>query len=436
MSKFIHGVKNRYLHKDLDLRVRLFNVLALAGTLVGAFMALLGIITRAGWGNVLANVAGAVLAFVLLRYSLRTGRYQQCYFVSITAIFLFLFPLFFFSAGGYHSGMPAFFVFAVAFTVFMLDGRRAIVMALLETCVYIAICVFAYRYPQFVNFLESEQALLIDIIVAFVVVSAALGATMHMQFRLYREQQRLLAEQNKALDQINQLKTEFLGNVSHELKTPLTVMMGISQNARRRLEEHSLADELIPDMKLLASEADRLSLMVGQVLDITRIEEGRMAWDMRECSVEEIIQSTVSDYYPLLKKNGNRLIVKPCEELPEVQADAHRLSQVLVNLLQNAIRHTLNGTITISAREIAGAVEVTVADTGEGIEPERLPLIFERFTSRDSKKSRSGKDTGTGLGLYICKHIVETHGGEIAVESKPGSGTTVRFTIPLPQSAG
>jgi signal transduction histidine kinase len=241
---------------------------------------------------------------------------------------------------------------------------------------------------------------------------------------------------------LNRLKTEFLGNVSHELKTPLAVMLSVAQNAGRELEKRDKGDPLASDMKILSSENERLGLMVTQILDATRIEENSMIWNMRECEIGEIIQTTKATYYPLLKKNGNRLVIQPSLDMPPVYADPDRVSQVLVNLLQNAIRHTQGGTITIGARTVTHdsesgereMVEVSVADTGEGIEPERLPHIFERFVSRDSgKKARSRRDTGTGLGLYICKHIAESQGGAIAIESEPGKGTTVRFTIPVHQ---
>jgi signal transduction histidine kinase len=129
------------------------------------------------------------------------------------------------------------------------------------------------------------------------------------------------------------------------------------------------------------------------------------------------------------------LILNLNDDLPEVTADANRIRQVLVNLLQNAISHTSEGTITISAEAADDFVKISVADTGEGIETERLPIIFERFKSRDSgirigNKRATGRGAGTGLGLYICRHIVEAHGGRIVVSSEVGAGTEVSFTIP------
>jgi len=176
--------------------------------------------------------------------------------------------------------------------------------------------------------------------------------------------------------------------------------------------------------------------MVGQILDVTRIDENRMVFAPAECSLAEVIQKTLSTYYPILNKNNNKLALKLPEDLPKAWADSDRVSQVLVNLIANAIRHTRNGQLVVSAAAQGDFLEVSVADNGEGIAPERIPLLFERYKSRDSAKAQTGKNTGTGLGLFICKHIVEAHGGRIWIESCEGAGTTVRFTLPrAPENA-
>ncbi len=177
-----------YFGPALDFRVRLFNVLAMGGTVISLAMALVGIAAGAGLGNIAVNFISAALSYALLCYSQRTGRYQLCYLITIAAIFLCLFPVMFFTAGGYHSGMPSFFVFAVAFTILMLEGKKAIVMSLIEMTLYLAICLIAFRYPQMVKGWDSEGDLLMDIIVGFVSVSAVLGTMLYLHFRLYNEQ--------------------------------------------------------------------------------------------------------------------------------------------------------------------------------------------------------------------------------------------------------
>ncbi|HWS29944.1 MAG TPA: sensor histidine kinase [Clostridia bacterium] len=241
-----------------------------------------------------------------------------------------------------------------------------------------------------------------------------------------REAEQMIAAEKAALENLNQMKTEFLGNVSHELKTPLTVVSGYAQTTRQLLERPEEIDrrEAVRRMELISSEAERLSLMVGQVLDATRIEEGRMGIEPVPCHLDEIIHRAVDTYYPVLNKNANQLEIQVDPGLPPVDADPARVSQVIVNLIANAVRHTQSGSITVTVQSDGAYVKTTVSDTGAGIAEVKLPLLFERYRSQ-------GGGTGTGLGLYICKHIVEMHGGEISVKSVQGKGTSVSFTLPI-----
>lgn len=144
------------------------------------------------------------------------------------------------------------------------------------------------------------------------------------------------------------------------------------------------------------------------------------------CHMDELIHNAVNTHFPILNQQGNQLEIQCSIDLPDVNADPGRVTQVLVNLIANAARHTADGVITVSAQVRKGRMEVAVADTGCGIPPEQLPALFDRFQTGD-------RDTGTGLGLYICKCIVEQHGGVISVESTLGQGSIFRFTLPLQQ---
>ena len=246
-----------------------------------------------------------------------------------------------------------------------------------------------------------------------------------------RQAEQKLAAEKEALENLNRMKTEFLGNVSHELKTPMTVISGYAQNIKQLAENPVKLDgrEVSHKMKLISSEAKRLSLMVGQILDVTRMEEGRMVMEKRPCYIDEIIHSAVETHYPMLNKNANRLEIHIETGLPQISADPERISQVIINLISNAVRFTANGLITISAKHEDTHILVCVADTGTGILPSRLAHLFERYNHKE--KTGGGQNTGTGLGLYICKHIVEQHGGNIWIENREGLGTTVSFTLPI-----
>lgn len=246
-----------------------------------------------------------------------------------------------------------------------------------------------------------------------------------------KQKEQKLEADKEILQKINQLKTEFLGNVTHELKTPLTVMSGYAQTTRQLAENKEQLDkqDVARRMNLISSESERLSLMITQILDFTRMEEGQMTMEVTKCYIDEIIHAVVKTHYPVLNQNGNRLIIHMDNPVPQIYADSARISQVILNLLSNAIQYTVNGSITITVENKIEKLFVRVSDTGEGIEQESLPHIFERYYRGNTNKK--GKATGTGLGLYICQYIVEQHGGKIWAESEIGKGTTISFSLPL-----
>lgn len=391
----------------------------MGGAVISLAMALVGIAIDTGLGNIVANFISATLSYALLCYSQRTGRYQRCYLITIVAIFMGLFPVMFFTAGGYHSGMPSFFVFAVAFTILMLEGKRAIAMSVVETLLYLAICIIAFRYPGLVSSWETETDLLADVMVGFVSVSAVLGTMLYLHFKLYNEQQKKLDEQNHLLERSSRAKTEFLSNTSHEMRTPLTVISVNVQTVAEILEDmgeavkDSEAEELLRNAQ---QEIMRMARMVGGMLTLASMSENT---DKEVVDFTTLLRSSAEMFSLHLQKGGNRLTVEIAEGL-NVFGNTDLLAQVMVNLLQNAAAHTRQGEVALGAQKRGNEVLVTVKDTGDGISVEMLPRVFERGIS-------SG---GTGFGLYLCKTVVESHGGRIWIESVPGNGTVVTFVLP------
>lgn len=414
-----------YFDQALDLRVRLFNVLAMAGTIVSLIIACLGIFNNSGIINVIINFAAAVLSFVLLTYSRKTGKYQLCYMITIFAIFIILFPVLFFSAGAYYSGMPSFFVFAVAFTIFMLEGKSAILFSVFEIAVYVASCLIAYHYPQMVNWYDTEQAVMTDVIIGFVSVSVALGISMFMHFRIYNRQQQQLAEQNQLLERAGRQKSALLADVSHEIRTPLTVMSGYAQRARRQITNETVNEETLQGLLTIQLEAQRLAELAEQLIYAPIIQQN--ATLPEAVSISDVVEQVTAVVKPIFDKNGNHMELRQIKTCPPVHANAAMISQVLINLCLNANRHTANGEIVIAAKQKSESMmEITVTDNGDGIAPDLLPHIFERGVSGDNK---------SGLGLSICKEVVEGHGGEISIIPLSGAGTCVAFTLPLEPAA-
>jgi two-component system, OmpR family, phosphate regulon sensor histidine kinase PhoR len=228
---------------------------------------------------------------------------------------------------------------------------------------------------------------------------------------------------------LEQVRTEFIANVSHELRTPLTAIQGYLETLQAgALEDTQHARRFL---EIVARHTERLGRLLNDLTDLSNIELGRVTLRLEPVSLDELVESVLTIITPRAESGGVALATELTSDLPAVLADHDRLAQILINLVDNAVKYTpAGGRVTVAAHHEAGdRVEIAVRDTGIGIPPEDLPRITERFYRVD--KARSRELGGTGLGLAIVKHLVLAHGGELAIESEVERGTTVRFTLPV-----
>jgi len=241
--------------------------------------------------------------------------------------------------------------------------------------------------------------------------------------RLYER----LKSANEKLEQINHLKNEFISMVSHELRTPLTTIKGFVSIVLNE-ETGPLNDQQRHFLETSDRAIDRLTLLVSDLLDISRIEAGQIKMQLRPISLKEVCQRLAASFAPQLKAQNITLTTQIPEVLPLVLADPDRIGQVLDNLLNNAIKFTSRGGITVTAIDKGDFVLVSVKDTGSGIAKEEHDRIFDKFYQ--VKVGSGYPSKGTGLGLAIVKSIVESHRGKVWVESEPGKGSDFRFILP------
>ncbi|MBI4308708.1 MAG: PAS domain-containing protein [Candidatus Omnitrophica bacterium] len=231
------------------------------------------------------------------------------------------------------------------------------------------------------------------------------------------------------LKKLIKMRSEFVANVSHELKTPLTSIKGFVETLR---DEGNLEDKANAQrfLSIIHKQTQRLEMLVDDLLTLSAIESKEAKMDFGSHAVAPIVQSVLSMYKRAIDAAGHQVEVNVPQDLPAIYADRHRIEQVFINLLDNAVKFTPSpGRIRIEAKPELPFVRIDVQDTGAGIAPEHLSRIFERFYRVD--KARSGMSAGTGLGLAIVKHIVQAHQGKIEVQSAPGQGTTFRIFLPM-----
>jgi two-component system phosphate regulon sensor histidine kinase PhoR len=230
------------------------------------------------------------------------------------------------------------------------------------------------------------------------------------------------------LRRLETVRTEFVANVSHELRTPLTAIRGYLETLLGgALDEPEDARRFV---EIVFRHTERLGRLLDDLTDLSDIELGRVRLQLGPLAVGDVVESVLEIMRRRAETRRVALDATLPPDLPEVMADHDRLEQILINLVDNAVKYTdAGGRVTVAARRPApDLVEISVADTGVGIPPSDLPRITERFYRVD--KARSRELGGTGLGLAIVKHLVIAHGGELAIESEPGRGTTVRVTLP------
>lgn len=236
----------------------------------------------------------------------------------------------------------------------------------------------------------------------------------------------LLAQDLTRIRRLETVRRDFISNLSHELRTPLASLKALTETLQDgALDDPPAARKFIDQIQV---EVDALSQMVTELLELSRIESGRLVLDLQPASPSDLLSSASKRMQLQAERAGLNLRVECEHDLPKVKIDSQRLEQVLVNLIHNAVKFTRSGgEVVLGAEADVSEVRFAIRDSGIGIPREDVSRIFERFYRVD--KSRAG--SGTGLGLSIAKHIVEAHGGKIWAESVEGRGSAFYFSIPL-----
>lgn len=337
----------------------------------------------------------------------------------------------------------AFFTLTILIWVAVRLGPRETITAVL-LCAGIAIWGTLQGSGPFADGAQHERLLLLQAFIAVIAVTAlvlAVGVAErrraeHELDELNRTLERRIQDRTSTLQatveqlqEFNQLKTAFVGIVSHELRTPLTSIKSLSENL---LE--GVAGPLNEKQKYYASRiqlnTDRLTRMLNELLNLSKMETGKMELRPTVLSLQELLSELVEVFQPLAQRKSITMDVGSMESMPKVRVDRDKLYEVLANLLENAIKFTPSGgRVHIDARVVDDRhIKMNVSDTGCGISEEHMSKIFDKFYRVEPG---SGPVPGSGLGLAIAKGLIELHGGTIGVESAPGKGSHFYFTLPF-----
>ena len=248
--------------------------------------------------------------------------------------------------------------------------------------------------------------------------------------------------------EVDRMKTDFISTVSHELRTPLTSVRGFTEIIKRKLEDDifmKFSDDsdkktvkavkrIRENIDIILSEGERLTALINDVLDISKLEAGKVEWKMENIQPADVIERAIGATSSLFEQKKLAFVRDIDNDLPEVVGDKDRFIQVVINLLSNAVKFTETGSVACRVKRTGNEVTVSVIDTGIGISDADKEHVFEKF--RQAGDTLTDKPTGTGLGLSICKQIIEYHGGRIWVESELGKGSSFFFTLSINAKSG
>jgi len=386
----------------LYLRIQMVSALGVGmGFLLYVYTAFRPFCSR--WLIRIGLIAGAILtlwAVVLIPW-LATDLFRQL--VTIYATFPLLYAIYIFVLAAFHK---------------------------VEGSLYLAVAAIALNVYALVQNLNVYFAVPVDSVPPFEPFLFLLMMALLMSLR-FSNAFRKIEELTVQLLRADKLKDEFLARTSHEFKSPLHGIMHISRSMLDNAN-HPPTPEQREKLQLITSMTGNLSQLVYDILDFSKLKQGELAVDPRPVDVRSAVEMQVRIYSFLCADRNIQLENRVPEHLPYALADESRFGQIVGNLLDNAVKHTENGSIVVTAAENRGMIAVSVQDTGEGIEEQNIPHIFEAFQSFDA----SAESRGFGLGLSIVKQLVELQHGTISVSSTKGAGTIFTFTLPIADRDG
>ena len=426
--RLLKRLKEYIVPKDAEIQVAAFNILAVCGIIVSVITAIVNTIAGNNPAVVIADLAGVVVSWALIVYCHRTGNYKMAMTLTAFIIFLGLFTALYFIQGGYHSGIPSFFIFGVVFTAFLLNGATMLILVIIELIWYVSLILYSYYHPQSLN--NNEYYYMSRVILDMTLVAISLAVTMYFQIRVYRKKQRELNVAVLAADEANRAKSDFLAKMSHDIRTPLNTIMAMNELIVANTSSANIR-EWVNDSNV---SSRILMSLINDMLDLTKIEAGKMELLERPWNTGKLFDETARTWKAQAERSGLEFNYHLDERVPDyLTGDEDVIRKITNNLLSNSVKYTRSGSITFTVGMEGKNLIITVSDTGIGIAPEYLENIFKPFER--GAQTVYKETSGSGLGLAIVRELVDAADGAIDCRSIVDEGTTFTVRIPQKESA-
>ena len=410
---------------SIGLRERMFRIVTGVCMIAITFTLPMG---RNLW-NILMLVTSLAAMAVIVKVSIRKKRVHTGATI-IAVLLLTLFPVTFFSAGGFYSGVPEWFVLCFIYVCITLQGRRRAVFFGLCTVETMLCYGIAFYFPE-IAVQDFPHNALLDSAFSMIMVGLLTSVLLMFLNRMYEEENALTQRQKKEIEELNRAENNFFSSMSHEIRTPINTIIGLNEIILRE----DISDEVAENARNIQGASKMLLSLINDILDISKIKSGKMEIVNVSYETGALFSEIVNMIWIKTKEKGLEFKLHVDSSIPSMLCgDEVRIKQILINLLNNAVKYTSEGSVTLSIRcERQGVNRVrvwySVEDTGMGVKKENIPYIFNAFRRVDAEKNRYIE--GTGLGLSIVQQLVELMGGEISVNSVYTKGST--FIVSLEQ---
>lgn len=379
--------------------------------------------------NLLILAVSLVTIYVIAKISIRRGC-VNCGATAISVLLLLLFPISFFTAGGFYSGMPEWFVLCFIYICITLEGKRMFVFFGLCTAETLLCYYIAFYFPEIVA-RNTEKHSFFDSAFSVIMVGILTSVLLLFLNRLYDEENELSKRQKKEIEELNMAENHFFSSMSHEIRTPINTIIGLNEIILRG----DIPEDVAENARNIQGASKLLLTLINDILDISKIKSGKMEIINVSYETGALFSEIVNMIWIKAKEKGLEFKLQIDSSIPSMLCgDEVRIKQILINLLNNAVKYTSEGSVMLTVRcERLNLNRVrvwySVEDTGQGVKKENIPYIFNAFRRVDEEKNRHIE--GTGLGLSIVQQLVELMGGEISVNSVYTKGS--KFIVMLEQ---
>ncbi len=409
---------------------RMYRLLVMIGMLGLATGIVAGALAGENLMNVIAMGLVFVIIFGIVYFTLRFRKIQLGAVLIATLIIFFILPFNFLTAGGIYGGGPIWFMFGVVFVCLVVE-KKIKYFFFVSSIFICAVCYcVAFFYPEVIVSHTIQVAYLDSFATLCIVTSLTCGMIL-FQNAIYRSENETTQKQKKEIEELNLVQNNFFSSMSHEIRTPINTIIGLNEMILRE----DVSDEVAADAKNIQGASKMLLTLINDILDMSKIESGKMDIVPVAYDVGAMLSDIVNMIWVRAKEKGLEFHINVDQTMPsKLFGDEVRIKQILINVLNNAVKYTSEGSVTLSIQckklEHGHAeISYSVTDTGMGIKKESIPFLFSAFKRVDEEKNRYIE--GTGLGLSIVKQLVELMNGDIAVNSIYTKGST--FVITLPQ---